>query len=266
MTSENNLVCLNQLVHYKKLGIHPKNVLLLHGWGASCDVWGQIAPEIEKAKFGVVMPDLPGFGESEPPRKTFDTSDYAAVIMEFIKKLKLPAPIILAGHSFGGKIALKIAHDNPEIVKKLVLMDSAGAGQRNLLKLGALKLVSRAMKQFFKLPLLKNFEFSFKRLFYSKIGAEDYVNAGGLRETFLKIIKEDFTPILPEISAETVILWGESDKETPLADAEKFRHLIKNSKLVIIKDAGHYPFADDPQTFLKEFLNAVSQSNLHSAG
>ncbi len=57
----------------------------------------------------------------------------------------------------------------------------------------------------------------------------------------LNLIKTDLTIVLRKVSTQTLIIWGEKDKVTPLSDGIKIHSLIKNSKLVIIKGARHSP-------------------------
>jgi pimeloyl-ACP methyl ester carboxylesterase len=73
----------------------------------------------------------------------------------------------------------------------------------------------------------------------------------------LNVIKENLEPLLPRIKAETPLIWGEDDRTTPLYMAESFHKKIKNSRLEIIKDAGHFSFLDQPEKFSEILFNFV---------
>ena len=67
-----------------------------------------------------------------------------------------------------------------------------------------------------------------------------------MRETFKNIVNEDLKKYLKKINNETLILWGEIDKDTPLKDAYKIKKEIKNSALIILKNATHYSYLNYP--------------------
>ena len=88
-----------------------------------------------------------------------------------------------------------------------------------------------------------------KQAIYDKIGSADYLNAGEMRPILVRVVNEDILPLLPEIKHETLLIWGENDTETPPDMARKMNAGLSNSRLEIIKGAGHYAFADEPETF-----------------
>ena len=78
-----------------------------------------------------------------------------------------------------------------------------------------------------------------------------------MQKSFIKIVNEHLDYTLPKIKNQTLIVFGSEDKETPLYMAKKLHKNIKNSKLVIIKGAGHFCFIDNPNKFnleVREFL------------
>lgn len=64
---------------------------------------------------------------------------------------------------------------------------------------------------------------------------------------FKNIVKEDLRSDFTKIEIPTLILWGEKDKELPVKDAYLINSLIRNSSVKVIKNAGHFPFIDNPQ-------------------
>ncbi|MDR0649716.1 MAG: alpha/beta hydrolase, partial [Synergistaceae bacterium] len=96
-----------------------------------------------------------------------------------------------------------------------------------------------------------------------KNGSEDYRNATPrMRECLVKAVNEDLTRHLPEIKCPTLLIWGENDAATPLADAKIMERLIPDAGLVALKNAGHYPFLDQGYAFgkvLDSFLGVRRQ-------
>ncbi|MBU6415221.1 alpha/beta hydrolase [Patescibacteria group bacterium] len=226
-------------------------ILFLHGWGADGAIWFPIMRELRDAGFALYSIDFPGFGKSEMPSHPFFVDDYMEVVDEFIQKLALKNCIVVA-HSFGGRVAIKLAAAYPNLIQKLVLVDSAGVRLTSQ-KLTIKQNIIRTIK-----PLLHLWPLCFLRPYlYRLFASEDYLAYPRLRETFVKVVNEDLTPILPRVTTDTLLVWGAKDNETPLAAAKIMQKNILRSRLVILSNAGHFSFLDDQQGFLqilKEFL------------
>jgi len=235
--------------YYKTDTPGTQSVVFLHGWRSEGGVWQDIMQNLDAPSYAL---DMPGFGQSATPPQPFTVSGYADVVAAFIKKLELQN-VCLVGHSFGGRVGIKLAAEHPEIVQKLVLVDAAGFRDDSAgLKLK--KSAARAVKPLFKLPGLKQL----RPKIYKMIGAEDYTATPQLRETFVNLINEDLSPYLSKISQPTLIIWGGQDKVTPLDFARRMQGAIRASELTILKGAGHFSFLDQPQQFadaLKTFLS-----------
>ena len=111
---------------YVEAGDGPP-VLLIHGYTGSKENWFPLAG-ILKRRYRVIVPDLPGWGESE--RKPGIDYGYAAQserLADFIRAIGGGRAVALVGHSMGGGIAALTAARHPELVEKLVLMDAGGA-------------------------------------------------------------------------------------------------------------------------------------------
>src|SRR5713226_1356976 len=121
------LVVGNLPVHYVEAG-EGQPIVLLHGWGGQVASFGRI-PTILAERCRVVAVDLPGFGQTPLAERPWGTADYAECIAALVDRLRL-APCTLLGHSFGGQIAIALAATYPELVGKLILVDSAGIRSR----------------------------------------------------------------------------------------------------------------------------------------
>ena len=80
--------------------------MLLHGWGSSLDAFSAVRNLLDK-KYKVVSLDFPGFGQSDMPPEPWDVERYAAFTLEFFGFLGIKDPI-LVGHSFGGRVIMKL--------------------------------------------------------------------------------------------------------------------------------------------------------------
>jgi pimeloyl-ACP methyl ester carboxylesterase len=221
-------------------------VVFLHGWLVKASVWNPIIERLARlGQYRIYALDLPGFGKSQAVKDDFDLEAYCEVVRGFLQKLDLKNTV-LVGHSFGGRIAIKLTAEHPELIKKLILVDSAGFTDKSFRK-RVVVFLSRFAKPILYLPLVK----LLRPKFYKAIGSDYLTTSTDLRPTFLKIVNEDLTEYLPRISAPTLIIWGEKDVDTPLEFAEKIKKGIANSELKILKDAEHVSYLDKPDEFVK---------------
>lgn len=231
------------LTSYRTFGRgNKKNILILHGWGQSSKNWEYIGRALSK-NYNVFLLDLPGFGDSSIPEAPFNTEDYSNFVRQFIKKI-IKRKIILIGHSFGGKIAIKLASKNPADIEKLFLISPSGIESRSVitnLKIILAKIIKIAL---FWAP--KNF----KNLLLQKFGSRDYVNSGEMKETFIKTVKEMVVDDAKSIRVPTIIIWGENDEEVDLKNSKKLKQLIDISILRVVWGQGHSVNIESPDKLL----------------
>lgn len=110
-------------VYYE--GGQGPTIVLLHGFAARKEVWLKVAPMLT-AHFHVIIPDLPGWGESSRvPNASYNIDNQAARFSDFVETLHLQH-FLLVGHSMGGAIAGVYAAEHPDHVAELALIDSFG--------------------------------------------------------------------------------------------------------------------------------------------
>lgn len=233
-----------QNIYYQRVG-KGQNLVLLHGWGQDVSTFWPVI-ELLKDNFTLWLIDLPGFGRSEAPTKAFDSKDYAQIIAEFIAVKNIHQPILL-GHSFGGKVSLKLAATYPNLIKKLILVGASGIKTVPSFKTLIVYIVAKAARLL--IPNIFNLKTIIKKKLYQKIES-DYESSGILKDTFLKTIQEDLTADLKKINTETLIIWGEKDRAVPLKYGKMMYKLIKNSKLAVLEDRGHFLHLQDPERFV----------------
>lgn len=239
-------------VHFKDGGMGLV-VLLLHGWGDTLATFDRLIPELGDKRF--VRLDLPGFGASEPPSSPWDVSRYAEFVRHFLDKLGVAEPDVLVGHSFGGRIAIKGVASGFLKPKKLILIASAGAAARGGARRSIFSILAKMGKFLTALPPLSFFRERLRGNLYRLAGSADYLQAGAMKETFLKVVSENLAADAEKINVPTLLVWGEHDAETPLAEARILEKAVANARLDIIPEAGHFVHREKPRE-VAEKINA----------
>ena len=224
-----------------------QDILILHGWGSSSKNWAQVRNIFESKGLNVWLPDLPGFGESPPPKFTWSVDDYVEWVREFCEGKGL-SQFFLLGHSFGGAIAVKFVLKYPEKVKKLFLAAPAIIRQKSFQKAA----IKRTASFFSFLPSF------IKKIIYKLFIRSDYLETKGvMREIYLRTIKEDLFPCLSQIKVRTIIIWGEKDTKTPFQDAHLIKEKILGSSLKTLPNVFHSPHREVPGELVKNILEEL---------
>jgi len=210
-------------------------VLLLHGWNSPAENYQLIINHLS-SRYRVLAPNFPGCGGSEEPETPWESSDYASFAVKFAAKMGIENPILI-GHSNGGRTIIKLAANPPPsfTFPKIILIDAAGIkrkyGAGYYIKVYSYKLAKRIFPRLAE--KMRN-----------KTGSEDYKTATPImRQTMVRLLNEDMTPILHKIKAPTLLIWGDMDTATPLSDGKLMEKLIPDAGLVIFKGTGHFSFA-----------------------
>lgn len=253
---ENNIEISGQRVHFEESG-EGRPLILMHGWGCNLTTVRSIAATASRTH-RVLNLDMPGFGQSPEPDSVWDIDQYTELVNRFIDHLHLERPI-LAGHSFGGRVAIQLASQRKDI-DAVVLIDAAGIKPRRSLKYYYKVYTFKAAKRLSHLLLgREKAEQRIERIRASR-GSSDYANASPrMRAIMSKVVNHDLTACLPKITAPALLIWGENDTATPLADAKKMERLIPDAGLVSFPGCGHYSFLDNPAQFaavLHSFLQS----------
>ncbi|MBN9669099.1 alpha/beta hydrolase [Labrenzia aggregata] len=111
---------------YCRIGGSGPPLLLLHGYPQSHVIWHKIAPLLDK-HFTLVLPDLPGYGQSSVPPMTQDHWPYskrciASSLVEMMRGFGHER-FFLAGHDRGGRVAYRMALDTPDALERLAVLD-----------------------------------------------------------------------------------------------------------------------------------------------
>ena len=240
---------------YTVEGTGSQAVILMHGWGCDHTTLASIE-QLLTGSFTVYNVDFPGFGDSTEPPVEWGMEQYTAIIEQMVKAERISRPVMM-GHSFGGRVGIVYASRND--VDKLVLIDAAGVKPRRSLKYYFKVYSYKAYRRLLPLLVGRNRADKIIDNYRRRVGSSDYNNASPMmRRIMSRVVNEDLCHLMPMIKCPTLLVWGENDTATPLADARKMERLIPDAGLVTFSGAGHYSFLDKPYEF-----NAVVRNFLH---
>lgn len=233
--------------HYIQEGQGP-DVLLLHGWGGSTESWLPVTEHL-KTRCRVTALDFPGHGGSgSPPESGWSVDDYRDFTAAFVEKIGI-YPCDIVAHSFGGRVALLLAATRPQLVRRMLLTGCAGLLPKRSAAARAKSSVFHKLKTMSEhVPGGR----ALREKVAGHLGSSDYrALAPGMRATFVKVVNQDLSPVLSDIRAETLLIFGRNDRETPLWMGEELRDGIRGSALVVLENAGHFAYLEQCAAFLR---------------
>ncbi|MEV0699132.1 alpha/beta hydrolase [Saccharopolyspora sp. NPDC050389] len=231
----------------------------------------------------VVIPDLPGFGDSGPMTgRRHDVAGYAHIITELIERLGgRTRPVVLLGHSFGSIVAARVAAASPELVRRLVLINPIATpalrgprvvlsgltsayytlGKRLPLRAGHSLLsnrwvvlaASRAMTRT-KDKQLRGFIDENHLRYFSR-----FHSPALLSETFEASVTHTVADHVDALRMPTLLIAGESDEIAPLAGQRALAARLADAELVVIPNVGHLVHYETPEPAaeaIRRFLGA----------
>lgn len=215
-------------------------VLLLHGWGGNLNSFRALESFLISNSFSVITLDFPGFGGSDQPKESFDIYDYSKIVTQLLMAENIKKVNVVA-HSFGGRVALLLASQHPDLIEKLVLCDIAGIKPKFSLSKTIKVWRYKFLKRLKKAGLYKRDILSF--------GSDDYrAMPQNLRPVFSRIVSKDLSFTLSSIISPTLIIWGKDDKETPIYMAKKINKGIADSAIITF-DGGHFCYLNNSEKF-----------------
>ena len=218
-------------------------MLFLHGYLSSKEAFtAQV--NYFSAFYRVTAIDFLGFGGSAPLEKPFSVADYAEWTKQVMGLLKIEKPHVIA-HSFGCRVAVKMASKQGDIFDKILLTGPAGVVLNHNFFYRCKVWAYRFMKKLSPRFAEKHF------------GSREYRSLSPLmKESYKKIVNEDLRADAKKIKNQVLIVEGAQDKTTPLKEAQAYLDCFTQGRLVQI-EGGHFAFAQSPVAFTmiaEEFL------------
>jgi pimeloyl-ACP methyl ester carboxylesterase len=216
------------------------DIFFLHGWGGSRDSLRELAGLFE-GSYRIHLIDLPGFGEAPPPPRNWGTTDYAEHLAEYLTKSD-GARVLLVGHSFGGRLAIRVAGRRTPTVAGLVLMGVPGLPPERFSPRSIRRAMIRGLRRVLKLlePITGPGPMNWHT---SRFGSKDYLNAGQLRTLLVRTVSEDLTDPAKAVSCPALLIWGSEDRETPPGLAQRYARLLGGkTALSVLPHKDHFPF------------------------
>jgi pimeloyl-ACP methyl ester carboxylesterase len=263
-------------LHYQEKGAGTP-VVLIHGYTSSTYTWKDLFIPLSE-KFRVIAVDLKGFGFSEKPDGDYTRREQARLIKGLLEHLQIE-PAWLVGNSMGGETALNLALANPERVRGLILIDSAGVrfearsgftpwyirlpfvGRA----LSALALTSDGLvragleKSFYDDQQITEEQIRYYHQPLKTDGGQ--LAAMRARQQFAEHPVENR---LGEIDRPALLLWGKEDEVIPLSAGQKMNSLIRDSEIKIYESVGHLPQEESPERVLSDIIDFIERSEKSS--
>jgi pimeloyl-ACP methyl ester carboxylesterase len=258
MPPAKNVRVYGQRIRYYEAG-HGPAVIFLHGLGGqSMNFTTNIGPV--SRKFHAIAFDEIGFGDSDKPLVDYDIMTLVDFLYGFMKALHIQKAT-LVGVSMGGHLALQFAVSHPDMVDRLVLVDSGGLKpletaprpNTNVINHSSMEAIKKdwqhivynkslitdeMVQREFERHMRNNDGYAVGKMMASGRSGNDY---------------EDDN--LGKIHVPTLVIWGENDNLVPLAVGERLQKGIAGAKLIVIKQGGHAAQLEHPDEFNRDLLN-----------
>lgn len=234
-------------------GEGPVKVVWLHGWGRRGQDFSAPARTLAAAGFASVALDLPGFGASPAPEVVGGARHYAELLVPAIREIS-GEPLVIVGHSFGGRVATVLAAVHPELVKSLVLTGVP------LLREAAVRrppLAYRLIRWLHGRGVVDERRMEQARQRY---GSTDYRNARGvMRDVLVVTVNESYEDELSRLKRPVTLLWGSDDTEAPLAVASRAQQMVAApTSLRVLDGTGHLVPTSAPVELAEAVLEALA--------
>lgn len=217
-------------------------VVFGHGWGRTYRDFIPVAEALAPVASSYLI-DFPGFGDTPRPDEAWGTEDYADHMVAFLREVHGLEHYSWVGHSFGGRVGMRIAAKYPAALNHLVLVASAG--------------VPRQVSAVQKLRRRKNgWAFKFRKALAKgpealealekRYGSLDYIHSReiGMRDIFVRTVNEDQTDTLAQITCPTSLIYGGLDFETPVEIGETIARHVSGATLTVCPHYDHISILD----------------------
>lgn len=230
-----------------------KRIVLLHGWGGSSEKLEPLVEELKTKGWKTINLSFPGL-TLPAPKEIWGVLDYANYIEEQIPNIWKNNGYFVFGHSFGGRVAIKMALSKPHGLRGIILCAPGGLSRSNIIKRVFFNTLAKIGNL---LTVHLPWASGYRQLLYRLARQHDYEKAEGImRDVFRKVVGEILMPQLSGIQMPTLILWDKYDKVVPYQDGNRAKKLIKDAKIVLFNNMGGHKL---PYFHPKEVVQEVEK-------
>ena len=243
-------------------------LVMVHGFGADKDHWTAAARQL-RGRFHVVAVDVPGFGATAAQLdEPLDVRSQAARIAAFIQALGIRR-FHLAGSSMGGHIAGVLAHDFPERVLSLTLVECHGVRSREPslvdveIARGEFPLVPATTREFMRLVELAFVRRPLLPAVVLRAQGADAIERRPLRMELWRALTGPrahlLESLLPRLTLPTLVVWGDSDHFFHRSAVDTLRRGLPHAQIVVMQRCGHLPMFERPAEFASHFTRFIAE-------
>lgn len=186
--------------------------------------------------YRVTAVDFLGFGQSDALSTPFSVGDYAAWLKGALLDLGVQKPHVIA-HSFGCRVAVKLASEDNAFFDKLLLTGPAGV------------ILRRGFGYHCKVKTYRFIRKFAPRFAEKRFGSAEYKTLSPImKESYKKIVNEDLRGCAKRVQNEVLLVVGNLDTTTPIREAQAYLNSFPHAKMRVV-EGGHFAFVDDPLTF-----------------
>lgn len=251
-------------------------IIMIHGFRGTHHGLELIAKNLDG--YRIIIPDLPGFGETKPLDVEHSLDNYTAWLREFITELKLSKPPILLGHSFGSIVVSNYASLYPKTIEKLILVNPIGApaleGSQAILtqltllghsisgilpeKLAVKLLSAKPAVMTMSITMAKTHDKKLRKFIHGEHlrHFSSFSSSKMVTEAFKTSIHNNVRDFASKITVPTLLIAGDKDDITSLPKQRELAKLFPNAIIKVIKNVGHlthYETPDKVAEFIAEF-------------
>ena len=252
--------CMIQYTISRHADASAPRILLLHGWGCDSGSFSFIEGAL-LSQATVITLDFPGHGRSDEPPEPWGVGEYMEQLYALLQQESL-LPVQVVAHSFGCRVAIKMAHAHPQAIGRLVITGGAGirppVSEHSRKRTARFKACNGFLQKLTAIKPLTPLVARLQTALRNHFGSQDYIKLDEtMRKCFVKIVNEDLLPLLGSIQSPTLLIWGSADTATPLWMGQTMETEIPDAGLVVFEGGSHFAFMEQWQRFVlivKRFL------------